>query len=465
MDDGLLESAYMKITTLNSSGIKAKSGSLFLALLLVGAGLFCPGWAVQRCAAQPFLSPNIPGDEPSYSIGEFQLTVDPAFTYLFTPFPNTPGNYYYPGYSPTGGVLTSPIMYDFADTKIAVSAYHTRNVGSPTYFTSPDPSGVRVGTSAVYPSFFPDFIPSYSSYAVLPPAFANAPNGIDEIMTEIESFNLATTTGTSGQLSCSNSDPRVPSVPVSINMVVAGPAYIPNLPQNRRSIGMVQQLTPTVAGTDFPAQSFFNIYVEVTLPQISGNNSQNDFPGVLGPIPRPAGQTQDGAVLYNDASDPLVIINTNVTSLPPTAVYIHGMTLAVPMRFKYANPPYWAANDVMGYLVLAGHGVIPNPSNDCAQVAAGVTTVLDQTLGPVGSPLPGMPVPWLQPTNSFPTPGSSYDSIMNTVVDSTSGTTNVLDDTVSFTDPSLGNLVCPRCQPRQPPEPHSTAAISRDQLL
>jgi hypothetical protein len=430
----------MKITTPNSSGIKVKSGSLFLTLLLTSAGLFGPDWGIQRCTAQPFLNPNIPGDEPSYSIGEFQLTVDPAFVYLFAPYPNTPGNYYYPGYSPTGGVLTSPIMYDFTDTKIAVSAYHTRNVGSPTYFTSPDPGGVRVGTSAVYPSFFPDFIPSYSSYAVLPPAFANAPNGIDELMTEIESFNLATTTGTSGQLNCSNRDSRVPSVSVPINMVVAGPAYIPNLPQNRRSIGMVQQLTPTVLGTDFPAQSFFNIYVEVTLPQVSGNSSQNDFPGVLSGIPRPAGQTQDGAVLYNDANDPLVIINTNVTSLPPTAVYIHGMTLAVPMRFKYANPPYWAANEVMGYLVLAGHGVIPNPSNDCAQVAAGVTTLLDQTLGPVGSPLPGMPVPWLRPTSSFPTPDSGYDSIMNTVVDPTSGTTNVLDDTVSFKVPTLGTL-------------------------
>jgi hypothetical protein len=392
--------------------------------------LLGPGWGVQRCAAQYF--PGAAGDEQSYSIGVFQLTVDPAFAYLFTAYPNTPGHYYYPGYSPSSGVLTSPVMYDFNDTWIAVSGFHTRNVGSPGYFTSPDPGGVRVGTMAVYPTFFPDFIPSYSSYAVLPPAFANAPNGIDEIMTEIESFNLATTTGSAGQLSCSNSDPRVPSVPVSVNMVVAGPAYIPNLPQNRRSIGMVQQLTPTVPFTDFPAQSFFDIFVDVTLPPVAGNNTANDFPGVLSGIPLPPGQTQDGAVLYNDANDPLVIINTNVTSLPPTAVYIHGMTVAVPMRFKYANPPYWAADEVMGYLVLAGHGVIPNPSNDCSAVEASVTTVLNQTLGTNGAPFPGMPVPWLQPTNSYPTPGSGYNSIARTFVDPTTGQTNVNEDTVSF---------------------------------
>ena len=201
------------------------------------------------------------------------------------------------------------MMYDFSDTKIAVSASHTRNVGSPSYFTSPDPGGVRVGTAASVG--FPDFIPSYSSYAVMPPEFASAPNGIDEIMTEIESFNLATTLGSAGQ-GCPIKDSRVPSVPVSINMVVAGPAYIPSIPQNRRSIGMVQQLTPTVPFTDFPAQSFFNIYVDVTLPIVPGNNSAYDFPGDPG-IPVPAGY-QAGAVLYNDPADPLVIVNTNVTS-------------------------------------------------------------------------------------------------------------------------------------------------------
>jgi hypothetical protein len=44
----------------------------------------------------------------------------------------------------------------------------------------------------------------------------------------------------------------------------------------------------------------------------------------------------------------------------------------------------------------------------------------------------------LRPTNSFPTPDSTYNSVVNTVVDS--GNTNVLDDTVSFTVPTLGTL-------------------------
>jgi hypothetical protein len=459
----MLESPHMKTKKSNSSDLKIKFGSVFPALLLAGAILCGPGWGVQRCAAQLF--PSSAGDEQSYSIGVFQLTVNPAFNFLFAPYPNTPGNYYYPGFSPVGGVLTSPTMYDFVDTYIAVSASHNR-AANPTYFTSPDPGGVRVGTVA-HPGF-PNFIPNYSPrYAFLPPVFATAPNNVDEIMTEIEGFNLATTTGSAGQLNCPTHDPRVPDLgpSININMVVAGPAFIPGLPQNRRSIGMVQQLPPIVAGTDFPAQSFFDIFVEVTLPQTSGNNSAIDFPGLLSGIPRPPGQTQDGAVLYNDANNPLVIVNPNVMSLPPTAVYIHGQTLAVPMKFKYANPPYWAADDVIGYLVLAGHGVFPNPSNDCAKVAGGVTTLLDQTLGPVGAPMPGMAIPWVQPTNTFPTPNSGYDSLVDTIVDPTSGVTNVNDDTVSFPngtgfvyirDISLGNFN----NSIQPPPPSSSATYS-----
>lgn len=420
----------MNIETRKSIGSTYCLGKLSSTMLTACALML----GVQRSGAQFF--PVAAADEPAFSIGVFQLTVDPAFAFLFAP---NGSSYYYPGYSPGSGVLTSPTMYDFNDTYIGVSASHTRNTGSPTYFTSPDASGVRVGTSGLYPPFYPDFIPSYSSYSFLPPDFVNAPNGIHEIMTEIESFNLTTTIGSAG-LQCTNSsDPRVPHVPPTpISMVVAGPHYINGLPQNRRSIGMVQQLSPTTAGTDFPAESFFNIFVQVTLPVSSGNNAGFDFPGDPG-IPLPPGQTQAGAVLYNDANNPLVIVNTNVTTLPPTAVYIHGQTVAVPMKFQYANPPYWAADDVIGYLVLAGHGVVPtNPSN-CVQVAAAQTTVLDQTLGPVGSPMPRMPIPWLRTSSSFPTGNSTYESTVNTVVSAQTGT-SVLDDTVKFAVSGLGTL-------------------------
>ena len=242
------------------------------------------------------------------------------------------------------------------------------------------------------------------------------------------------------------SDPRVPTTRGSVAgqgrgpqvTVKAGPGGMgigSTLPMNRRSIGIVQQ---TTGAGDFPAQSFFNVFVEVTLPQVPYTVANSDFPA-------------GGAVLYNDASDPLLIENLSITNLPPEVTYVHGQSTAVPVRFKYSNPPYWAADDVLGYLTLAGHGVITNVVTATAPCAAASATggLLDQALGPVGSPIPPPPVPWLRPTNSFPTPNASYDSVVNTVVDSSSGTTNVLDDTVSFPngtttnyirDLSLGNL-------------------------
>ncbi len=442
----------MQIKIYNSSGIRVNSGSVFSTLLLAGAMLLSTGWGVQRTAAGTGF-PTVAGDEPSFSIGVFQLTVDPAFTFLFAPSPT----YYYPGYSPGSGVLTSPTMYDFSSTTIAVSSNHVRNIPGNPYFPPTTPGGVVVGTAAHAPAF-PDSINSYSpEYANIPAAFATAPNGIDEIMTEIESFAL---TASSSVLQCAP-DPRVPTVSSTVKMVFAGPDQIPSLPHNRRSIGLVQQIT-NGAASDFPAQSFFDIFVEVNLPPVPGNNSINDFPPVSNPV-HSGYDPLGGAILYNDANNPLIIVNPDVTSLPPTAVYIHGQTTAVPLRFKFANPPYWNADDVIGYVVLAGHGVFPTggKSNTCAEAA----TVLDQTLGPIGSPAPQMPIPWLRPGTLFPTPDSGYVSVVNTVVDG--GATNDLDDTVSFSpflwvrDLSLVNLT----NPIAPPAVNDSATYTNDTAL
>jgi hypothetical protein len=420
-DDDLLEWPHMKIITPNSSGIKAKSGSFFLTLLLVGAGLFGPGWGVQRCMAGTGF-PTTATNGATFSIGVFQIVVDPNFAFLFAPS-NSPN--YYSGYAgPVSGILTGPVMFD-GNTMIGESASHV-------FPESVFP--VAVGTPDQYPAGTTySNILGYSDYAYIPPGFASPSGAPDEIFTEIEQMDLTGYVDTNGA-SCS--DPRVPTISQSgtggpgsgvLTTVKAGPGAMgigSSLPLNRRSIGMVQQITAG-PGSDFPAQSFFDIFVEVTLPQVPGTVANYDFP-------------TNGAVLYNDASDPLFIENLSVSNLPPTATYIHGNTTAVPILFKYSNPPYWAAGDVLGYLTLAGHGVFTNTVTAMAPCTAATATggLLDQVLGPVGSPIPPPPVPWLRQTNSFPTPGSSYDSVVNTVVDS--GTTNVLDDTVNFSVPGAG---------------------------
>jgi hypothetical protein len=382
-------------------------------LLLTGAILSSPGWVVQRCVAGTGF-PTSPTDGPTFSIGVCQLVVDPSFAFLFAPSTT------YPGYSPGSGVLTSPVMFD-GNTMIGESA---------TYDFSTQSFPVTVGTPAGVLPYPPSYgsISGYSDYSLIPSAFSSAPAGIDQIFTQIEDLNLQAFNSQSG-VTNECPDSRVPNFYTpTVFSVVAGPMEIANLPLNRRSIGMVQQITP--GPSDFPGQSFFNMFVQVTLPPVPTTVSINDFPG-------------SGAVLYNDATDPLLIINDDVTSVPPAATYIHGQTTAVPIKFLTGNPPYWAAGDVLGYLTLAGHGVFTNanptlslPPPPC--LAAQPGGLLDTILGQVGSPVASPPVPWLRSDDSFPTPGSTYNSFVNSFINS--GTPVVLDDTASFTVPALGTF-------------------------
>lgn len=411
----------METKTRNTSGTTTESGSVFFALLLAGAVLLGPGGGVQRCVAGTGF-PTAPTNGTTFSIGVVQIVVDPSFAFLFAPSNSFS---YYPGYAGTNsGLLTGPVMFD-GNTMIGESAKQV--VGSEVF-------PAAVGTPDQYPpnTTYSNIL-GYTDYALIPSQFITVPNGgvvpsgVDTIFTEIEQMDLVGYVPSVSNAPCS--DPRVPT-PSSGSTgqgggpqmtVTAGPGTMgigSSLPLNRRSIGIVQQIT-NGAASDFPAQSFFDIFVEVNLPPVPGTAANYDFPAA-------------GAVLYNDASDPLLVENFDLTNLPPTATYVHGNSTAVPIRFKYSNPPYWSAGDILGYLTLAGHGVFTNVVTASAPCAAAEATggLLDQTLGPVGSPNPAPPIPWLRPTNSFPTPGSDYASVVNRPVDL--GTTNILDDVVSF---------------------------------
>ena len=364
--------------------------------------------------------PTVVTNGSTFSIAVVQLVVDPSFAFLFAPAPSF--SVYYPGYGgPSNSILTGPTMFD-GNTVIGESVKHVRNTIAPAYF----PVAAGTGTGPFnYPPPNQSYsnILSYADYSFVPFAFTNGMNGHDEIMTEIEQMNL---TGFVGDHQASNgvpcpTDPRVPSASALSQVTVkAGPGSQglgASLPLNRRSLGMVQQIT--VAASDFPAQSFFDVFVEVNLPRVPGTIANTAFP-------------LSGAVLYNDASNPLLIYNPSITNLPPEVTYVHGLSSAVPVRFRDNNPPYWMAGDVLGYLTLAGHGMITNPVTASMPCAAAQTPggLLDMALGPIGSPIAPPPIPWLRTNNTFPTPGTRLGSLVNRPVDS--GVTNYLDDVVTF---------------------------------
>ena len=84
---------------------------------------------------------------------------------------------------------------------------------------------------------------------------------------------------------------------------------------------------------DFPANSYFDVYVDVSIPGLG---------------------TLTNATVGAVQGDPLIISSgTTISAFPPTVVYEHGNSTAVPILFE--NGPY--QGDTLGLLLLAGHGM------------------------------------------------------------------------------------------------------------
>ena len=384
--------ACINTTRRSTAGMGARFGVSRRRALAVALAIGCSAFvAEQRCAAQ---FPPGPFHDSMPSLGVFRLVVNtsPDFTPLVAPAVGFNG---YPGYHSSDQHLTSPLLYD-ANTVIGRSSPHQRALPTPPYFPAPIDA----------PTF--DTLAGYADYGLyggIPFLFAAAPNPTREVLTEVEAFVLSTLSSADGQ--CHN--PLVPSVPISWPMVKAGTG----VGVAAKSLGIVRAISTTgVPASDFPAYSFFDIHVEVNLPPVAGTYSMVAFPA-------------GGAVLTN--GNALVVTNLNLTSLPPQVVYIHGNTNAVPMLFKFNNPPYWNAGDFFGYLVLSGHGTF---TNDCTQEAA----LIAAALGTTTNSKPEMPVPWSRPSNLFPSPGSAYNSLMTDTNPPTSA------DVVHFTVPGAGTL-------------------------
>jgi len=259
------------------------------------AASLCSIFLASTTAAQAF-PPQ--GDDVMPSLGSFRIVIAPAFRPLFAG---------YPGYDGISR-LQSPTLYD-PSTVVGRSNPHPH--GSP-----PDLAGTPVGTSGR--------VIKDSDLVVLPTGF-QGPVNTTEVHTEVVNFNLADLGGSGARVRAGLAAPLAPFSPGEVES------------QNTGGVGVLP---------DFPAQSFFDVYVNVDLPPLGGLTAP--------------------AVLFNRI--PLLVVNSPLLRFPPRVVYIHGNSSAVPVYFQNANPPQWNAGDCLGYLVLAGHGAgFSNSSSDIQQ--------------------------------------------------------------------------------------------------
>ena len=194
--------------------------------------------------------------------------------------------------------VTSPLLSD-SDTKIGRSDPHFDD--DPIDLGGAD---VCLNSSCTVTDTVAD-----NDFTVVPPSDSNpfdeGPADTEEVHTEIISLNMTDPNGTA-------------------NAVRAGKPAFSGL---EWSIGEVESLA-LPPGIDFPAESFFDIFVEVDVDY--------DADGIV------------DLTLYN--KDALLIENGNLLAFPPKVIYIHGNTSRVKMFNK--------ANDCLfGYLIIAGHGI------------------------------------------------------------------------------------------------------------
>ncbi|MGD0390071.1 MAG: PEP-CTERM sorting domain-containing protein [Tepidisphaeraceae bacterium] len=232
--------------------------------------------------------PGTPSTESVNSLGMFSIVINPAFAPAFGSVP---------GYNATTNIYTSPLLNDTA-TKIDLSASTT--VGSAAYN-----SGLTVGSPA-------NGTVSASSITALPPGYT-PPAGEDTVFTKINTFTLS---GSGVSVTAGSAAQAInPSTPASVGEVVSN--------ATGSNIG-----NPSY---DFPARSFFDVFVDIEVPNPIG-------PGNI--------------TMANPSNSPLIVENNGITSLPPVVIYTHGNSSAVPLEI--VGGPY--NGDTLGLLTLAGHG-------------------------------------------------------------------------------------------------------------
>ena len=277
---------------------------LRLALLVLACALL---GAARPVRALSFT--NYPaGDDVTPSLGQFQIVLDPAWQRIFDVIiPNSPlGSVLSTRHLRLyhRGVITSPTLYD-PNTIIGRS--------DPFVFGGPEDTLGNIAGQAPIRTFI------QQGQLLMHPSWAGPTNGTRGVHTFLKTMHLTDSITTRFGFSV-KAGTLAPTRPVSAGQVEGGSL-----------------------SNDFPARSFFNVFVQVDLP--SG--------GILPPIQ-----------LVN--VEPLLVQHTNITSFPPRLIYQHENPTAVSLYFNadcVIPDPIGGTNinvsrgTLFGQLTLAGHGV------------------------------------------------------------------------------------------------------------
>ncbi len=177
-----------------------------------------------------------------------------------------------------------------------------------------------------------------------------------------------------------------------ITLTAGTAAMDPNLPAS------VGQVTSNSSTGGFPARSFFDVFVDINvpLPPALGGGTANLTNATV----------YSGTTALTPPGMPLIIANSGITSFPPTVIYTHGNSTAVPV---YVESPGPFQGDILGLLILAGHGVgygnsvAGNPGTDenTGQPADPTTfmNTYNQMLTTPGATMPVLPeyASWVTP--------------------------------------------------------------------
>lgn len=254
--------------------------------------------AILVLAITPAYSQVFPGkgDDVTTSLGSFKIEIVTPFQPLVNGCP---------GYNPATRILTSPTLFD-GSTLIGRSAVITD--GSPG-----DIGGVPVGSANTLVN--DGMLTPPPGWPCFTEAGCTSGPGTREVHTEVRKLDMTPLGGVPAHLA-----------------VRAGTAYPP--PDNspiKISPGEVQSHSGPHGGPDFPASSFFDMFVKVDLP-------------ACGNLP--------ASTVMNNM--PLIVKNPHLTQFPPKVIYLHDQSSIVPVFFVPGGP---FAGQIFGYLVLAGHGV------------------------------------------------------------------------------------------------------------